>query len=208
MSLRHNGTISVPATGATRRRPRTARRGLSLVEMLIALAITSTLLTSVMVALDASFKAYQATTEMSSRQTISRLVMYRILTLLRTGTDFGPYPANVLTDPVLESDYVEFLAPSGDVLRVVYEVDERTLFVIVDPAGTNQKEVLLTGVQPQYDDDSNRILPFTLHYEVGPRLHRATIDMLVGEDDAMELGIEGHEVTEVRLVSSIMPRND
>ena len=68
------------------------RGGFSLVEVLIALAITSTLLTATLVALDASFRAYQSTTEEVSSNSIGRLVMHRLLTMIRTGTDFGPYP--------------------------------------------------------------------------------------------------------------------
>ena len=68
---------------------RTARWGFNLVEMLIALVITAALLTATMVALDASFMAYQATTEEASTHTISRLIMNRMLTLIRTGQEFG-----------------------------------------------------------------------------------------------------------------------
>jgi len=66
------------------RRPR-RRRGFNLIEMLIALAITAALLSATMVALDASFMAYQTTTEVASTHTISRLVMLRLMTLIRTG---------------------------------------------------------------------------------------------------------------------------
>ena len=74
----------------TLRRGRVRRRGFNLVEVLIALAITATLLTATLAALDASFRAYQATTEEVSTQSIGRIVMHRMLTLIRTGTDFGP----------------------------------------------------------------------------------------------------------------------
>ena len=57
------------------RRQRVRRRGFNLVEVLIALAITATLLTATLAALDASFRAYQATTEEVSTQSIGRIVM-------------------------------------------------------------------------------------------------------------------------------------
>ncbi|RMD63684.1 MAG: prepilin-type N-terminal cleavage/methylation domain-containing protein, partial [Planctomycetota bacterium] len=41
-------------------------RGFSLVEMLLALAISATLLTAALAALDSSFKGYKATTESAS----------------------------------------------------------------------------------------------------------------------------------------------
>jgi hypothetical protein len=53
--------------------------------MLIAMAITSALLSATMVALDASFMAYQSTTEVASTHTVSRLAMLRMMTLIRTG---------------------------------------------------------------------------------------------------------------------------
>ncbi len=74
------------------RRPR--RRGFHLIEMLIALGITATLMAATMVALDASFMAYQTTTEVASTHTIARLTMLRMLTLIRTGLQFGPCPVN------------------------------------------------------------------------------------------------------------------
>ena len=46
-----------------RRRSITRRRGFNLVEVLIAMAITAALLTATLVALDASIRAYQSTTE-------------------------------------------------------------------------------------------------------------------------------------------------
>ena len=44
------------------------RRGFNLVELLLALVISAALLTATMVALNASFMAYQATTEVASTQ--------------------------------------------------------------------------------------------------------------------------------------------
>ena len=96
---------------------RRARRGFSLVEMLIALAITAALLTSTFVALDVSFRAYQKTTEVASTHIIARLMMHRMLTLIRTGQEFGPYPINMSTDRVIESvqagDNVGYLRGNG-----------------------------------------------------------------------------------------------
>ena len=76
------------------RRRLIARRGFNLVELLIALAISAALLTATMVALNASFTAYQMTTEVASTHTIGRLTIERMQALIRTGTDFGPFPVN------------------------------------------------------------------------------------------------------------------
>ena len=101
-----------------------ARRGFSLVEMLIALTITATLFTATLVALDAAFKGYKHTTEGASTHVVSRIVMSRIMTMVRTGTEFGPYPADPL-DPELNpvhSNFIEFVAiddPANLYQRVV-----------------------------------------------------------------------------------------
>src|SRR5262249_54498554 len=54
---------------------RMIRRGFSMVEMLIALTISSLLLTACLVALDTMFKFYETTSEEASTHVVSRLVM-------------------------------------------------------------------------------------------------------------------------------------
>src|SRR3954469_10766840 len=87
------------------------RRGFSLIEVLVALAITATMLTAAMTALDSSFKAYKVTTESASTNVVARMVMSRVMTMVRTGTQFGPYPVdplNLAQNPV-NSTYLEFV---------------------------------------------------------------------------------------------------
>jgi prepilin-type N-terminal cleavage/methylation domain-containing protein len=210
---RHAGTKARDAEG---------RRGFSLVELLIALAITAALLTAVMVSLNTSFMAYQATTEVASTHTISRLAMQRILALVRTGHDFGPYPTNPL-DTDLASDFIEFATPSGQVLTIqwVEEADAgagfsdgEALYVIVtDPYTSIQTPYkLLEGVKAQYrplndpDDPGGRIKPFALQYQKGRHLYRATIDLTVVPDDNMSVALDGRNTDVIRLVASAMPR--
>ncbi len=193
---------------ALRRRSRARRRGFSIIEMILAISITSLLLTSLLAALGASFRAYQATTESASRHTIARLTMHRLLAMIRTGTQFGPYPDNVITDPIIQSDYLEFVAADGTFVRVEYRDLDESLYVIVDPTGEPQEELLLTGVAPIFDEQNERIPPFTLHYTRGPLLYRATIDLLIVEDNEINLTVEGSDVPPLRMVASTMPRNN
>ena len=65
--------MMVPKSIEFRRR---RRRGFNLVELLIALAISATLLTATMLALAASFMAYQSTTEVASTHTLSRPTLH------------------------------------------------------------------------------------------------------------------------------------
>lgn len=190
------------------RRSRPRRRAFSIIEMLLAISITSILLTSLLAALSASFRAYQATTESASRHTIARLTMHRLLAMIRTGTQFGPYPDNVITDPIIQSDYLEFVAADGTFVRVEYRDLDESLYVVVDPLGEPREELLLTGVAPIFDEENERIPPFTLHYTRGPLLYRATIDLLIVEDNEINLAVEGSDVPPLRMVASTMPRNN
>ena len=189
---------------------RTARRGFNLVEMLIALAITAVLLTATMVALDASFMAYQATTEEASTHTISRLIMNRMLTLIRTGREFGPFPVNP-QDSLVQDDFIQFLTPNGEVLELRWVELEEALYVIRDPGGLNEVwHLLLEGVVRQ-DDPNNPgdyIRPFTLEYKLGRRLYRATIDLTVVPDDNMSVTLDGDNQRVIRMVASAMPRTE
>ena len=180
------------------------RRGFNLVEMLIAMSITTALMTATMIALDASFMAYQSTTEVASTHTIGRLVMLRMLTLIRTGQEFGPFPINP-QDSILESNSIEFVTPGGLVLELRFVEADQALYVIRDPDGANLQDVLLEGVIPQYDG-IDLIPPFTLEYERGRRLHRATIDLTIQPDDNMSVDLDGDNLAQIRLVASAMPR--
>lgn len=196
----------------SRRRPR-IRRGFNLIELLLALAISAALLTAVMVALNASFTSYQMTTEVASTHTIGRLTIERMQALIRTGTDFGPFPANP-RDSIVYSNYIEFVTPpaegeeEGDIMTLEWREDEEALYVIItDPNTLDETEyLLLEGVVAQYDDDDELIQPFTLEYELGRNLYRATIDMTIVPDDNMSLEIEGDNQQPIRLVASAMPR--
>ena len=53
-------------------------RGFSLVEMLIALSISAMLLAATLVALQASFRAYQTTTDQAATHAVGRMVVHRI----------------------------------------------------------------------------------------------------------------------------------
>ncbi len=190
----------------TRRHAGTMRRGFNLVEMLIALGITAALLAATMVALDASFMAYQRTTEVASTHTIGRLVLLRMLTLIRTGQDFGPFPINP-QDSIVESDSIEFLTTNGEVLELRWVPNEEALYIIRDPAGLNQWNLLLEGVhQTDPDNPGVPIPPFTLEYELGRKLHRATIDLAIRPDDNMSVTLDGNNQDDIRLVATAMPR--
>lgn len=190
-------------------RRRRARRGFNLVELLIALAISAALLAATMVALDASFRAYQATTEVASTHTISRLAMHRMQALIRTGQEFGPFPADP-TISVIESDFIEFTTVNGDIMAIEFVADDEALYLVMDPGDPDEERfLLLEGVVPQPDPDepTEHLPPFTLEYELGRKLYRATIDLTVVPDDNMNVDLDGNSTDQLRLVASAMPRS-
>lgn len=206
-------------TSSARRRSR--RRGFSLVEMLVAISISSTLLTATLVALDASFKSYKATTEAVSTHVVGRLVMYRLSSIVRNGTDFGPFPANPITNPIIGDDsgepdsYLEFkVIPDPDV--DAYEI-WRVEKVAAATAATGPFELQATVerfTSGTSAGSSTRTLArrvedarFLLEYDVGPRLRRATLDMTLRPDDLQADTINNDlGGPAVRLVTSVAPR--
>jgi prepilin-type N-terminal cleavage/methylation domain-containing protein len=193
------------------RRGAARRRGFNLVELLLALAISAALLTSTMVALDASFMAYQATTELASTHTVARLALHRMMALIRTGQEFGPFPADP-NDSIVATDEIEFLTPDGAggfqvmSLRWVESdplLEDNALYIVI--AGNSY--LLLEGVVPQFDDDGEQVMPFTLEYELGRNLHRATIDLLIEPDDNQSTEVDQSVGGQrIHLVASAMPR--
>ena len=208
-------------TPSASRGPRTARRarrgGFSLVEVLVALAITATMLTAAMTALDTSFKSYKVTTEGASTNIVARMVMARVMTMVRTGTQFGPYPVDPLDaaqNPV-NSNFIEFVSldDPATLKKSIVRIERRTQtdpvtgpyelwYVQTDytnsmQTGLNAKP-LMTGVQEAR---------FTLEYDTGQNLKRATVDLTVKPNNFQAAYIGGSlEAPSIRLVSSVNPR--
>lgn len=198
------------------RQPAARRRAFSLVEMLLALAISATLLTATLAALDSSFKGYKATTESASTHVVSRIVMHRLLAMVRTGVDFGPFPADVLDsaqNPV-QSDFFEFVSGrdlAGGINRVT-RIERRPganpsdpgelWYVLLQPQAPTpvvlEEWPLLSGVLNA---------TFTLTYDIGPKLKRATIDLTIAPNDSKDIVIGADTLPQtIRLVASASPR--
>lgn len=183
----------------TRRRsaPRAAaRRGFSMIELLIALTISATLMAATLVALDVMFKRYQNISDSASTHVIARTVMQRVLAQVRTGAEFGPAPADVYDTSVNPGDYdnIRFLSAVDEATgrRVTTRVEvrdagvvsvgqqrirqrgPRALWIVIetdlDGVVTVEERPLLDGVV-----DAR----FNLEYGPGPRLLRATFDLTV-----------------------------
>lgn len=204
-------TTNIPPT----RRRRFHHRGFNLMELLVALTITATLLTATMVALDASFTAYQRTTKVAYTHTIARLTMHRMLTLIRTGDEFGPFPVNP-TITTVESDFIEFITSDGSGMALEWvevpianrPLGEALYIVLFDNTGAEiSAHVLLEGVIAQTDAGGNPVPPFVLEYELGRKLLQVKIDLMIVPDDNASLLLEGDRPEFIRLVASATPRS-
>ncbi|MCI0674516.1 MAG: hypothetical protein L0Y42_01935 [Phycisphaerales bacterium] len=178
-------------------------------ELVIALAITATLLTSVMVALNASFMAYQTTTEVASTHTIGRLTMHRILAMIRTGREFWPRPEDPLVD-VIAGDEMTFETDAG-IMKLRWDPLAEALYVSTPSVNGGEEILLLEGVIEQtypvgHPNAGEIIMPFTLEFVKGRYLHRATIDLAIQPDDNMHVDLDGQYKPIIRLVGSAMPR--
>ena len=179
--------------------------------MIISLAISVVLLTATMVAIDTSFKSYATAAELASTQATSRLMTHRLLTLVRTSTAHGPLEPNALENPpvtltnkVIQSHFLELLAPNGDFVRVEYRAALQELWVVITPAGRNRpvgEHPLLGGVTNAQFFARRRENEKGLWV-----LERATIDVTVQPGKDATLALESGNNAPIRIIASTMPR--
>jgi prepilin-type N-terminal cleavage/methylation domain-containing protein len=211
-----------------------ARRAFSMVEMLIALSISASIMTATLVAFDAMFKVYHTATDSASNHVVARIAVNRLLGMIRTGSEFGPFPNDVLdsdSNP-LKSDYFEFASRFTDdgeiseVTRVEFRYPEkppllRTWGAQEDPPalpadmeveGPGELWIVLinvtTGVEQEFMMLSEvRSAEFTLRYDIGPKLTKGTVDITFEPTLAVNEGVWTPATPEtVRLIASAMPR--
>ncbi len=184
-------------------------QGLSLIELLLALAISALLLTATMLAIDASFVAYGSAAEQASTQSAARMVKHRMLQLIRTSTAHGPLlpdpgsnPPAVLVGNTITSPYMEMIDSQQNLVRVEYRPDTDELWLIfTPPGGPATEQPILGGVTAA---------TFTLNRRTDEQgllvLDRATIDMTFEPTDDNTLAIENGPAQSVRVIASTMPR--
>ncbi|MFG0305337.1 MAG: PilW family protein [Phycisphaerales bacterium JB040] len=197
------------------RTPRRRTRAFSMVELLIALTITATLFAATLGALDTSFKSYKLTTDSASTQVVARIVMQRLTAMIRTGEEFGPYPINPIAEPVITTNSIEFVSsrdPATNswevttISRIAGDADTGP-WVLVYQIATFTNGAFVEETDPIPLLDGLTELQFSLEYEVGPRLRRATIDMVIRPDDNDDNTVSVRmDAPHIRMVASATPR--
>ena len=211
---------------------RRARRAFSLIEMQIALLISAVLLSATFVALDTTFKGFEVNADSASSHVVTRIAVNRLLSLVRTGADFGPMPLDVLDtaqNPIV-ADHFEFVSDrdadgeATEVTRIEYRYPGvgalyRSWGASGEPPAlgftpTGPGELYLVRIDLTDDSTQEFLLLgevrralFTLRYDVGPRLTRATIDVIVEPQIPHDIKLDSDAPPQVvRVVASAMPR--
>jgi len=221
--------LSMRISPETRRSPRDGRshsrdRGLSLIELLLALAISAMLLTATMVALDVSFKAYADAAEQASTQAATRMVINRMLTLMRTSTEHDPLTPIVIAPPnplpaegqgvrvplvatlngnIITSNFIEMTDSNNNFIHVAYDNTQGMLFLTITPAGGGavQTQPLLGGVTNAQFSFARRLDNDGLWV-----LDRGTMDLTVQADTDATMAIENGNAPPIRMIASTKPR--
>jgi len=119
----------------TRRRP----RGLTLIELMVALSISATILTAVGVSLNACISNYSANAVQADITQRARLSLNRMLMLIRGGTGHQPYTASAETKFAagnLTNDLGISLI-TGDGVPVDFHYDAKNLRLLMTENGTD-----------------------------------------------------------------------
>ena len=131
-------------------RPQSAprRRGMAVIELLIALAIGSMVLVAVSYCVDAAFRAYSINQEQSDLMQRSRLAMHRILTAIRTTDAHAPVDASAKLGfemgLVVTDKGIDMIDVNNRHVGFEYDPANGTL-IATDKSGTEY--VLLRGVE-------------------------------------------------------------
>jgi prepilin-type N-terminal cleavage/methylation domain-containing protein len=207
-----------PRRAAGAGRAGAGRRGLGLVEMMMALAISASVLTAVAYAVDVSFKTYSVNQEQATLMQRARLVMYRLTQDIRNTKEHYPIsPAadkdfrdgRIATDNAIA---MYFDAPPGtpaeNIPMMVYRHDaENKLLMCVNANG--DEFVAARGIEsfevkfePIKSDEATRK---GLKYD---RLLRATILLTVATTGQSADVDESYAAQAVTLGTSVMPRRN
>lgn len=174
------------------------RKGFTVIELLIGMAIAAVLLTGLFASIQTSVHAYERSSAEGVNRLTSRLLVERIALLVRTGASFGPLPSSATINE-LESDTLEITTQNGQQVTIIWNSIDETLEMDVDGVCST----VLGGVTQDVDGVS--ISPFLLQFAYGTSLQRVTINLAVVPDPRHATAMDGAGET-LRLTASVMPR--
>jgi prepilin-type N-terminal cleavage/methylation domain-containing protein len=192
-----------------RRCRRGRRRGVGLIELLIALAISAALLTATAVAIDASFRAYAVNQEQSDLTQRTRLAMYRMTSIIRQTKEHAPHngaPAGQFAGgKTVDDTGIDMFDLSGKQIGYRYDSANKQLLVVV--SGT--PHVLCEGVEAF----NVRMEPMRSPNSIKSGgawdlLKRATLLITVKTTDKTSTEGEGVGKQTMTLSASVMPRRN
>lgn len=185
------------------------RRGVGLVELLIALAICSMLLTAVAMALDASFLSYRVNQEQSALNQKARLTMHRILTNVRQCEAHAPATSSLLTNFSLgvrvDDVGIAMLNDAGDDVVYRYDATNQRILYALD----GNERTLLEGVT-QFQVTLEPMRSATSIRTGGgyDLLNRATVLLTVRTTGKTSMNSETTGQQSITLSSSAQPRRN
>jgi hypothetical protein len=202
--------IRASSLALPRRSSHSRRHGIGVVELLISLAISATVLAAVAYSVDMTFRAYSINSEQSDLMQRARLAMYRLTTTIRTTGAHQPLTAAALTDfklGLLTSDTGITMLDANE-RPVSFKLDPaQAKLLAIDSNGTEY--TLVRGVEkfeikfePLRSQESMRT------GGVYDRLLRATILLTIhttGNNADVDEKVGGQSVT---LSTSVIPRRN
>jgi hypothetical protein len=192
-----------------RRHDHGRRRGLVMVELMIALSISAALLVATAWALDASIRAYQINQEQSGLIQRARVALYHIITTIRTTDAHAP------DSPTLRSDFSSgVIVTDGGI--TMYDLNNKVLTYRYDAA--NQRLLAITNGQTYTMAEG--VTQFTVKMEPmrsdesvrtggsWDLLRRATITIAVRTNSKTSVAGDTTNRQVITLSASTMPRQN
>ena len=188
----------------------TRRRGVGLIEMMIALSISASVLVAVAAAVNASFEAYSVNEVQSDQMQRARIAMNHILTNLRTTTAHQPITASVVTNfkagQTVTDTGVTFIDDSGNVLTYKFDAPNKQV-VAVTGAGTTY--TMVHGVSAFSVKFEPMQSPMALKTGGGfDAMMRATLQMTLNTWDHLADSNAAAANQTMTLSASVMPRKN
>ena len=185
------------------------RRGIGLIELLVALSISAALLTATAVAIDASFKAYAINQEQSDLTQRSRLAIYRMTTMIRQTKLHAPHTATLAGQfaggATVTDSGIDMFDLNGQAITYTYDAANKQLLAVV--GGTSH--VMCDGVQaftvrmePMRSTDSIKT------GGAWDLMRRASIVLTVKTTSHTSVEGEGVGKQTVTMSASVMPRRN